>query len=74
MKKEGKMEIINKVAGLILMIVFIAFIFTWPVQLLWNWLMPVIFKLPEISFWQAMGIDLLCFLLFGNMGGKVNSK
>jgi len=30
-----------------------------PVMLLWNWLMPEIFGLVEIGFWQALG---LCFL------------
>ena len=25
-------------------------------MLLWNWLMPGIFALPEITFWQAVGL------------------
>ena len=36
----------------------------WPVQLLWNWLMPVIFGLPAISFWQSGGLMLLVSILF----------
>lgn len=36
----------------------------WPVQLLWNWLMPVIFGLPAISFWQSVGLMLLVSILF----------
>ena len=39
------------------------------VMLLWNWLMPSIFGLGEISFWQALGILVLCRLLFGSFGG-----
>jgi hypothetical protein len=31
---------------------------------LWNWLMPTIFKLPTIGFWQAVGILLLSHILF----------
>jgi hypothetical protein len=31
---------------------------------LWNWLMPVIFKLPTITFWQAVGILILSHILF----------
>ncbi len=31
---------------------------------LWNWLMPGIFGLPEITYWQAVGIFILCHLLF----------
>lgn len=39
-----------------------------PVFLLWNELMPAIFGLPTISFWQAFGLMLLCRLLFGDLG------
>ena len=31
---------------------------------LWNWLMPAIFKLPTIGFWQAIGILVLSHILF----------
>ena len=31
---------------------------------LWNWLMPALFKLPAIGFWQAVGILLLSHILF----------
>lgn len=39
------------------------------VMLLWNWLMPSIFGLPSICFWQAVGLLLLCKILFGSIGG-----
>lgn len=31
---------------------------------LWNWLMPAIFKLPTIGFWQAVGLLALAQILF----------
>ena len=31
---------------------------------LWNWLMPAIFGLPEIRFWQALGLLVLSHILF----------
>ena len=31
---------------------------------LWNWLMPAIFKLPVIGFWQAAGVLILSHILF----------
>ena len=34
------------------------------VMLLWNWLMPVLFGLPAIGYWQAVGLFVLCHLLF----------
>jgi len=38
-------------------------------MLLWNWLMPVIFGLPLLTYWQAAGILVLARLLFGGIGG-----
>lgn len=35
--------------------VIFAGLFGWLVMLLWNWLMPGIFGLPEISFLQTLG-------------------
>ena len=35
------------------------------VMLLWNTLMPVIFHLGVITFWQAAGLFILCKILFG---------
>lgn len=31
---------------------------------LWNWLMPAIFQLPAIGFWQAVGLLILAQILF----------
>ena len=53
-------------------IIFLAIVagFSAIVMLLWNWLMPTIFGLVAISFWQALGILILCRLLFGGFRGK----
>ena len=40
------------------------------VMLLWNWLMPTIFGLTAICFWQALGLLILCRILFGGIGWK----
>ena len=40
------------------------------IMLLWNWLVPAIFGLTAIGFWQALGLLALCRILFGGMGGK----
>ncbi len=37
---------------------------------LWNSLMPAIFGLPGLSFWQALGLLLLGRLFFGGFGGR----
>lgn len=38
------------------------------VMLLWNWLMPAIFGLIAINFWQAIGLFVLARILFGRFG------
>ena len=37
---------------------------------LWNWLVPVLFNGPIITFWQALGLLLLSKILFWGFGGK----
>ena len=34
------------------------------VMWLWNWLMPAIFGLGAITYWQGWGISFLCGMLF----------
>jgi len=41
---------------------------------LWNWLMPVIFGLPVISFWQAWGLVVLSHILFKSFPHKNHRK
>jgi len=36
---------------------------------LWNWLLPGLFGWKVITFWQAMGLLVLCRILFGGFGG-----
>ena len=38
------------------------------VMLLWNWLLPPLFGWRLITFWQALGLLLLCRILFGGHG------
>jgi hypothetical protein len=35
---------------------------------LWNWLLPPLFGWRMIGFWQALGILVLCRILFGGHG------
>jgi len=50
------------------------FLGTFAAWLLWNALMPVIFQLPELSYWQTMGILVLGKLIFGGFGGHGRSS
>jgi hypothetical protein len=50
--------------GCFIVLIGIALMMTIPLWLLWNWLMPIIFGLPEVTFFQAFGLSLLSSLLF----------
>lgn len=60
---------------LILVLVFALLCFeAWLVMLLWNAVIPLIWATaPELGFWAAMGLLLLCNILFGKTV-KTNSK
>lgn len=40
------------------------------VRQLWNWLMPTLFGWPPVTFWQALGLLVLCRILFGGWGSR----
>jgi hypothetical protein len=54
-----------KCVKIVLFVAMATVAFGFLVQALWNWLMPVLFGRPLISFWQAVGLFLLSKILFG---------
>lgn len=56
-------KIIAMILGGTVLAAGLALLFGWIVMVLWNWLMPEIFHLPEISFWQAWGLVILSHIL-----------
>jgi len=54
---------------ILLFVLLAATLFTFVVMWLWNWLMPVIFSLHAINFWQALGLLVLSRILFGGFRG-----
>jgi len=46
------------------------FFFAWVTYLLWNWLVPVLFTGPVITFWQALGLLVLTKILFFGIRGR----
>lgn len=63
-KRKGK-KIFIGIAIVILFFLVIALL-----QFLWNKLMPEIFGLKTIDYWQALGLFILSKLLFGRGFGK----
>jgi hypothetical protein len=41
---------------------------------LWNWLLPALFGWRLISFWQAIGLLVLCRILFGGFGNHGSDR
>ena len=58
---KNSFEAISAVIGMIAIAIVLL---GYPLMLLWNWLMPIIFGLPEITFWQAIGLNFLSTILF----------
>lgn len=68
MNYENKGKKVLKVGGWVIaglaIATITAFLFGFIVMLLWNWLMPAIFGLVEITYIQAWGLVLLSHILF----------
>jgi hypothetical protein len=60
---------IARVVRFLVLAVVLAAVASAVVMGLWNWLMPTIFGWRAITFWQALGLLVLCRILFGRLGG-----
>ena len=58
---KNSLEGILTVIGLLMLLVMLLGM---PLQLLWNWLMPSIFGLKYITFWEAVGLNFMATILF----------
>jgi len=70
MTRHGWIRVRNIVP---LAVLFIAAI-GWVVMALWNWLVPALFGLHEIGYWQAWGLLILCKILFGGFHGAHDGR
>ena len=68
MTPSGAMKVL-KIIGMVLLGIAALFAFGFVIQLLWNWLMPRIFDLPVITYWEGLGVLALASILFGRLGG-----
>jgi hypothetical protein len=61
------------VIGFVILGIGLMFLFGLVVMALWNWLMPEIFGLKTLTYWQAWGVLALSCILFGKIGGSGSS-
>lgn len=70
-KARGKSP--GEIAGWVILgilgIAGLAILFGFVIMWLWNWLMPDIFGLTTLTYWQAVGIFILFKILLGSCGG-----
>lgn len=57
-------EVIKGIALVIGGLVIFGLLIGFPIMWLWNWLMPDLFGVPEIGFWEAWGLYMLSNVLF----------
>ena len=65
-------QIIHDIFYIIGLVILVVILVGGPLMVLWNWLMPTIFGLSEITFWQACGLQLLSIILFKS--SVINNK
>ena len=65
-------NVIGLMIGIIAVVVVMGVIMALPVMWLWNWLCPTLFGLPSLGFWQAMGLNVLCGILFKGSTSSCN--
>lgn len=72
------MEKLTKAIGLIIAgiatVAIVILILGFPTMWLWNWLMPEIFGLPTINFWQAIGLMFLSYLILPKTSSNSKSN
>jgi hypothetical protein len=67
-------EFFGYILGIIVFGLILALILTYPMMLLWNWLMPYIFGLPTLTFWQMLGFSILLDCLIPHSFTNTNNK
>ncbi|MHB8129914.1 MAG: hypothetical protein ACYDEX_13030 [Mobilitalea sp.] len=65
---------ILKVIGFVILGIVVVIGFGFVVKGLWNWLMPELFGLKVITYWQGLGVLILAKIFFGGIGGNTSSK
>jgi hypothetical protein len=58
------MQVIGTIVAAIAFLVGLSLIMALPTMLLWDWLMPELFGLKEVTLFQAWGLNFLCGMLF----------
>jgi len=58
------MQIIGTIVTAVVFLIVLSLLMAVPTMLLWDWLMPELFGLKEVTLFQAWGLNFLCGMLF----------
>ena len=64
-RSKPKVWYIRRGVGIALLGVLAAALLGFVVMSLWNWLLPALFGMKAVSYWQAMGLLILSRILLG---------
>jgi len=69
METKRKRRIVRLIVFVLPVFLIVFACLVWAVSALWNWLMPSIFGLHAITYWQALGLMALSWILFRGFRG-----
>lgn len=67
-------NIISSMLGVLILFIIVGILSAVPIWLLWNEVMPDIFNLTQITFWQALYISFLSKSLFNSNSNSNSSE
>ena len=73
-RKRSPIQIVGIIIFGVIAITGLAILFGFIVMWLWNWLMPEVFGLTTLTYWQAVGMFILLKILLGGIGGGSGSS
>ncbi len=73
-RKKSPIEIAGIIIFGAIAITGLAILFGYVIMWLWNWLMPEIFGLPSLTYWQAVGLFILLKVFLGGCGSSNSCK
>jgi len=68
-KVESTVKKVVKITAMVILGILVFLLANYLLMRLWNWLMPDLFGVGTVTYWQALGIFVLAKLLFGFGGG-----
>jgi hypothetical protein len=73
-RKKSPIEIVGIIIFGAIAITGLAILFGFVIMWLWNWLMPEIFGLTTLTYWQAVGVFILLKIFLGGCGSGSSKK